>query len=312
MTISKLFTLLFTTTLLLVQDRPRTFLGADGITLQYTEVGTGTPIVLLSGGPGFSSGYLKPLADRLALHYRSILLDQRGTGGSRLEVYNVSTINLANSLADLEHLRQALRTDHFVLAGHSWGGMLAMAYASRYPDRLTGLVLIGSGGPTLDFMWTFSQNIDARLTAADRQRRAYWLDPERAAANPRRSVLEVIKTSWLAYFFDREQASTFAASVTEDDYEDRVFELMMQDLRETRYDLRPALKTLRIPTLVIQGREDPIADAEILNDAIPGSQLSLIDHAGHFPWIEQPERFYPIVLDFLKNLSPSARTRVPN
>lgn len=279
------------------------FRARDGATLRYTTTGTGPPIVVLSGGPGFSSDYVRPIADRLANRYRGVLLDQRGTGLSTLKVYDRSTVNLATYLEDLEELRQALRLEQLTLVGHSWGGMLAMAYAARHPQRVRALVLIGPGGPTLEFQRNFSLGIEARLTDEDRRERAYWEHPERVNANGRRAEVKQVMAVMPAYFHDREKARVFAEDVKDEHYENRVFELMMSDLEATGYDLRPSLRAVRVPTLVIQGIQDPIATAEIVRDAVPGARLELIDQCGHFPWLEQPEKFYSLVEEFLGRVS---------
>jgi proline iminopeptidase len=105
-----------------------------------------------------------------------------------------------------------------------------------------------------------------------------------------------------AYFHEREKARVFVQGVKDEHYENRVFELMMDDLEATGYDSRPGLRHVSVPALVIQGVQDPIATAEIVRDAVPGSRLVLIDECGHFPWIEQPEKFYPLVNAFLDSL----------
>ena len=296
------FLLVLAVALQLAPAGPAQFLARDGATLRYTTTGAGPPIVVLSGGPGFSSEYVRPIAERLASRYRGILLDQRGTGLSTLTVYDRSTVTLAKYLEDLDELRQALRLERLTLVGHSWGGMLAMAYAARHPERVRALVLIGPGGPTLEFMRNFSLGIDARLTDEDRRERAYWENPERVSANRRRAEVKQVMAVMPAYFHDREKARGFVEGVKDEDYENRVFELMMDDLEATGYDLRPGLRGVRIPTLVIQGTQDPIATAEIVRHAVPGSRLELIDQCGHFPWLEQPERFYSLVTAFLEGL----------
>ena len=297
------FLLVLAVALQLAPAGPAQFRARDGATLRYTTTGAGPPIVVLSGGPGFSSDYVRPIAERLGSRYRGVLLDQRGTGLSTLTVYDRSTVTLAKYVEDLDELRQALRLERLTLVGHSWGGMLAMAYAARHPERVRALLLIGPGGPTLEFMRNFSLGIEARLTDEDRRERAYWENQERVKANRRRAEVKQVMAVMPAYFHDREKARVFVAGVRDDDYDNRVFELMMDDLEATGYDLRPGLRGVRIPTLVIQGVQDPIATAEIVRDAVPGSRLELIDECGHFPWLEQPEKFYALLMGFLEGVS---------
>jgi len=272
---------------------------SDGTTLRFTETGTGPAIVLLAGGPGFSASYLQPLADRLAPGYRSILLDQRGTGQSPVAVYDRSSINREVYVDDLERLREALGAEDLVLVGHSWGGMLAMAYAAEHPDRVRALVLVGSGGPTLDFWEPFDRNLTARLTADDRRNYEHWSDPGVRRQDPKRASIEMLKANMPGYFFDRGKSDAFSRSLSPADFEQRVFDLMTADLDAKGYDLRQALAALRVPVVLVQGKQDPIATADVLHEALPSSRLELIDGAGHFPWLEQPDAFFRVLRDFL-------------
>ena len=144
-----------------------------GLQLHYRSIGTGTPVVILSGGPGFEVDYMRPVAELLPA-YRRILLEQRGTGRSRPPKLNGPDMTLEVAVADLEALREHLEQSRLVLVGHSWGGILAMAYAAAHPDRIDRLVLIGSGGPTLEFVARFQDNIRARMRPEDIEAERYW------------------------------------------------------------------------------------------------------------------------------------------
>jgi len=104
-----------------------------GGALHYAVLGEGEPLLLLAGGPGMPPDYMQPIAAGLGTKYRYILLDQRGTGKTRQDVLDTTTVNLDTYVADVEALRAQLQLDKWVVLGHSWGGMLAMAYAARHP-----------------------------------------------------------------------------------------------------------------------------------------------------------------------------------
>src|SRR5262245_51168706 len=145
-----------------------------GVELHYTSAGTGTPVVLLSGGPGLNIDYMLPVAQFLPSGYRSIAYEQRGTGRSRPQPFDPASLTVHTVVEDLEALRVRLQQDRLTLLGHSWGGMLAMAYAAAHPDRVDRLVLVESGGPTLEFQQWFGDNIEARLRPEDIELRDHW------------------------------------------------------------------------------------------------------------------------------------------
>ncbi|MDP3439193.1 MAG: alpha/beta fold hydrolase [Azonexus sp.] len=101
----------------------------------------GLPVIFLHGGPG--SG-CSPNQRRLfdPTRYRAIMLDQRGCGRSRPLGYTQANTT-AHLVADLEYLREALGIQRWLVFGGSWGGLLALAYAQTYPERVLGLVLRG-------------------------------------------------------------------------------------------------------------------------------------------------------------------------
>ena len=107
----------------------------------YKKVGTGTgtPVILLHGGPGFNSFYLKPLeaigSDRPVIRY-----DQLG-GGKSDKIADTTLFNIAHFVRELDSLRAALGYDKVQLVGHSWGVILAYEYYRAHPEHVTSLVL---------------------------------------------------------------------------------------------------------------------------------------------------------------------------
>jgi proline iminopeptidase len=271
-----------------------------GVQLHYTSRGTGAPIVLLSGGPGFDVDYVLPIAQFLPPGYRSIAFEQRGTGRSRPKPFDLAPLTLKTVVEDLEALRVHLQQERLTLLGHSWGGMLGMAYAAAHPDRVDRLILVESGGPTLEFARWFGDNIEARLRPEDRERRDYWraattngVDAGKAAAESLRAILP-------GYFFDRKAGLAFASAFKPDQYRPDLNGRLFADLT-THYDSREGLKNLKRPVLIIQAHQDPIGDktAEDIRALITGSKLVYIDRSGHFPWIEQPDAFRKAIAEFL-------------
>jgi proline iminopeptidase len=185
----------------------------DGLTLYFRAEGSGKPIVFLSGGPGLEVDYMKAAAEVFPREYQRVFLEQRGTGRSRPAKLAAEQMTLRLMVEDLEALRGRLKLDRLLLSGHSWGGMLAMAYAAAHPDRINQMILMDPGGPTLEFSRWFADNIEARLHAEDREARQYWNEAPKQGMDPDRAALGGLRAIAPAYFFDRAKALAFAAAI---------------------------------------------------------------------------------------------------
>src|ERR1044071_71582 len=271
----------------------------DGVTLYYETHGKGVPILLLSGGPGFSSEYMLPVAQHLESRYKAVLLDQRGTGKSLLETYDATTLDHKKLVADIETLRRALKVDKLTLVGHSWGGILSMMYASAHPDHVRALVLIDSGGPTIAGVAKFTANHTARMTEEDTKRVAEEYANLQKDHKP--AILEITRARTPPYFHDRAKAVAFANALNADSFNDKMFWPVVGQLNAA-FDLRPGLKNVNVPVLIIHGKSDPLESAQEVHDALAGSRVEMIDEAGHFPWAEQPAAVYRVLDAFLRKV----------
>ncbi len=115
-----------------------------GAELYVREVGKGPAIIVLHGGPDFDQSYLLPEMDRLSDSYRLIYYDQRGRGKSANNV-RPEDVTLASDIADLEKVRQYFHLESVTLLGHSWGTVIALEYALKYPKRVSHLILMNPG-----------------------------------------------------------------------------------------------------------------------------------------------------------------------
>jgi proline iminopeptidase len=278
----------------------------QGGSLHYVERGSGPPVLILSGGPGFSGDYMTPIAVDLARSYRTFVLDQRGTGHSHLASLDASTMSRQLAVEDLEVLRRALGVEHWMVVGHSWGAMLAMSYVVAHPEPISTLILIDAGGPTGDFVAAFGDNLEARMSPSDKEARDYWVQPDVRQADPARAAAESLKARVPAYFFDRKNAFAYIAQITAEGYNATVNQLMMEDLFRTGYDLRAGLRKVKAPTLIIRGRQDPVAESVSIEEhaLLSNSELHFVERAGHFPWLEKPKEFFLAMHAYLDGLPP--------
>jgi len=276
----------------------------DGVDLFYRIVGpaSGDYVLILSGGPGEDIHSMQGIADELGKKYRCIMWEQRGTGRSKLQKYDASTINLNAYVEDIEALRKQLHAEKFIVVGNSWGMILGLAYAGTHPDAVRAVVTVGSGPITFEYLGVFSDNQFARLGACELEVRDFWKDPAREAADSDRAAFERLRVAAVAYFYDRKKALQMASELKPEDYNFRVPPAFLQT--EGKYDVRPKLKTIIAPVLLLQGRQDLAGEANVTeaHSLIRNSTLTFIDKCGHMPWLEQPEQTWKIVHEFLAHL----------
>jgi proline iminopeptidase len=276
----------------------------DGIDLFYKIVGPaeGDYVLILSGGPGEDISSMQGIADELDKKYRCIMWEQRGTGRSKLPRYDASTINLNAYMDDIEALRKQLHAEKFVVVGNSWGMILGLAYAGTHPDAVRAVGTIGSGPITFEYLGVFSDNQYVRLGPGELEVRDFWKDPSREAADPDRASFERLRVATVAYFFDRKKALQMASELDPKNYNFHVPPAFLK--AEGKYDIRPKLKTITAPVLLLQGRQDLAGEANVCeaHSLIKNSTLAFIDKCGHMPWLEQPEQTWKIVDDFLAHL----------
>jgi proline iminopeptidase len=240
---------------------------------------------------------LKPLEKILTIVY----LDSRGTGRSQ---HAKSTKDYAwdNLVADLDALRAHLKQEKVWLMGHSEGGIQVLHYACKHPERINGLVLLSSAVVSdeksqgewqvrvlrqKDEPW-FGEAMQALKTdySSDAQLKAgfakmlplYWSDPHKIDKYHE----DFEATAWSADAFHG-----------------------ARDSNRSQYDLTEPLKRVKAPALIVVGDGDFICwpeNTKQLHLSLPDSKLLVIERAGHFPWLEQPDAFFRDVPIFLQAL----------
>src|SRR5580700_2132600 len=116
------------------------FVDAHGVLIYYQALGEGAPLLIVHGGPGASHDYFLPYLLPLARHHRLIFIDERGSGKSE-KLVDPSGYTVEAMVEDVEAVRVALNLGKIDLLGHSYGGVLAQAYALKYQANLSHLVL---------------------------------------------------------------------------------------------------------------------------------------------------------------------------
>jgi proline iminopeptidase len=275
--------------------------------LYVREIGQGETIVVLHGGPDFDQSYLLPEMDRLGQDFRLVYYDQRGRGKSAADV-QPDDVSIDSDIEDVERVREYLQQEQITLLGHSWGGLLAMEYALRYPARLSHLILMNSAFASAADLALYRQE-RLKNTPADMEelkRRAST--PEFQAGDPD-SVANYYRVHFRSTVRQPQQLESIiarlrTASTQEGILKARAIEdrLALQTWLSNGYDLLPKLRMLKVPTLVLHGDYDfvPVACARHIAEAIPAARLVVLQETGHFSYLESPEEVQKEILNFMR------------
>ena len=260
--------------------------------MQVSEYGTSEPMVIvLHGGPGVS-GYMAPVARALAEDFRVLEPRQRGSGDVPLTV--------ERHVADLHELIESRCSGiRPALVGHSWGAMLALAYASAHPDYAAALALIGCG--TFDpaarshMQAVLEGRMDESLKRRLRRRPAEFPDPDR-----RLRVMGKLILPYYSYDLvpSAEGEATCDACAQRETWED-----MLRLQREGVYPA--AFAAIKVPLIMLHGAADPHPGRMIragLSAYLPQLEYREWECCGHYPWLEKNvrEEFLAVLREWLK------------
>lgn len=234
-------------------------------------------MVLLHGGPGFDHNSLRPGLAPLADVAQLVFLDHRGQG--RSDESTPDRWNLDTWIDDVAGFCDVLGIQRPILFGHSFGGMVALGVATRYPDLLGKLVVSSSAAKfrpdrALE-MFERLGGEEARTVASD-----YFASPSEERLE---RFMAVCYPLYGPVPPDLEQRARIVARPA-------VGVHYFSDEIDT-YDWFPALDRIGCPTLILAGDLDPItpvAGHEEMAAAIPGARLEVVEGAGHAPWRDQP------------------------
>ncbi|MFT3980548.1 MAG: alpha/beta hydrolase [Ferruginibacter sp.] len=275
--------------------------------LYYNIVGTnGQYVIVLGGGPGSEVNYMQPIADSLSGNFQCIMLEQRGTGRSTLKKYDSTTVSLERYINDIDALSDHLKTGKVILAGNSWGSMLALLYAKKFPQKVQAILSFGFGILSEKYAAIASDNFKIRLTAEEKETRKFWKEKMKDSASFVQANYERDKAGMPAYYYNREIAMNAAKALKPSDFNYYLMDEFFQVNQDI--DLRNGLNRITAPVLFIQGRQDVAGEENIIEThrLVKKSELHFLERCGHFPWEERSEETWKIVYDFLNRRHISA------
>ena len=261
----------------------------------YTKViGDGYPILVMHGGPGLDHTYLLSL-NKLSNRFKIIYYDHRCNG--RSTVAKTETLTFENCAADTEALRKQLGIDKWAIIGHSFGGMVALEYALRYPNHLSHLILLDTGS-----------NINLIKKEASKQ--LIQLGYNKIAIkfahrlyNGQLNKYEIFVALLLignAYFYKTTLQNIVQIAKGKNNIS--ILFKWFKNISSYDWDVSLKLKGISCPTLVIAGIQDflfPPKHQQFIAEQIPNSKLKIIEYAGHYAPLEKTKEIVDIVQEFM-------------
>jgi proline iminopeptidase len=289
------------------------FVDANGVLIYYTMFGKGAPLFIVHGGPGATHDYFLPYLLPLARTNKLIFIDERGSGQSE-KLEDPKGYTVENMVEDVEAVRKELNLGKISLLGHSYGGVLALAYALKYQENLSHLVLCSTFHSTSEMNEVF-KNIESKMDPAllkrikdmenkglfgngkDYEKNRYTADYMIAAwgegyfpyiyqnhPDPNYDPIANGNTSWDLY---REMWGSHGEYIIDG------------NLKSVEYGDR--LSTIKVPTLITVGDNDECAPSisKEMNAKIAGSELVIFPKSGHMTFVDQPGMFIKAVDTYL-------------
>ncbi|MDR9499156.1 MAG: alpha/beta hydrolase [Hydrogenovibrio sp.] len=279
----------------------------------------GSPlVVLLGGGPGFSSWNLEPIQKRLHQAGHSVVvMDMIGIGENAEVLNQLSGAAPGHILPiwirQIRALHQASGERPLILVGHSWGALMAMLYTRAYPEEVKQWVLLNPVDPERKAMQGLVEMIDqrrSRLTGQTDRTKAWddWPDDREESRSEgsesrlaERQLIEVLPT----YFADMAQGRRYAAQFDAGDFRPGLNVQAWQEYAadpigydwirnwhnqgKRRVDFIECDQDYFMPTNLRVMRANMTLDS-----------VTVLKACAHFPWVEQPQAFYPALLSVLK------------
>lgn len=261
------------------------YLQINNTRLFYTIKGEGEPLVLLHGS--FTDLRIWDYqVDSLASKYKVICYDQRGYGKSDIPESTFSYYD------DLKFLIEALELKRVSVIGSSFGGSVAIDFALKYPELIKSLILVGPAlnGYPYPFRFMFEAIKLFIFTAKSK--------------GPEAVIEKYITDPFWSYFFpssNQKEARAKVIQIVKDSEKFLSWDSKLAAVLKPKANKR--LHEIQIPTLIVLSDKDNTFNIKVgdyIHKTINKSKKVILPDCGHLPYVEKPEEFNQIVLDFLK------------
>ena len=249
---------------------------------------------LIHGGPGTDHSSYKLLFSELIDIVQLVYFDHRGQGRSQRG--DKQTYTLDNNVEDMEALRDHLGLDKIIVMGSSYGGMVALKYASRYPERVQALIVMATAG-NHRFLDQAKKNLQIKgtpeqIVMAENLWNGTFRDNEHLE-----EYFKVMSPLYSLSHNQNSQESKLQSTIFSIDAINIAFSTFLREI-----DFIDQLHKITAPTLVIGAKEDWICPPEFSEEIakhISNTTLKIIEDCGHLIRVDQPEKLIKEIYDFL-------------
>ncbi len=272
----------------------------NGTKLYCKVVGKGEPILVIHGGPGFGYDYFLPYLMQLAKEHTLIFYDQRSTCKSAIPADSLGASH-KNMIDDIDALRKAFNLKKLNILAHSWGAKLAVNYALLHPASVKSIIFSDPVAMNHQYDSLQMKMLDKKKFSPG------FIDKKNEIQAREISIIEIkMRFSFLGSSYSPETADKVSLCFPEDfaDKQRSLFAGLSSDWKLYDRDLYADMKNITCPALVIHGDADamPLEADERFTSSLGKAQMVRLEKSGHFPFIEEPERFTQVINDFLKTV----------
>lgn len=262
------------------------------------------PLMCLHGGPGASWDYFEPLETIADTGRRVIFYDQLG-GGNSDEPHDPSLYTLELYVEEAVTVRRALKLERVHILGQSWGGMLAMEYALTQPTGLVGLILADTGA-SLPQWASEAKRLVAELPVEVQQALQRNLEAGTTDSPEYREAWKEFSRRHILSLYPRPEYWTRMANKPGEEVYHTMWGASEIHITGTLkdWDITTRLSEIRVPTLVLCGRNDEATPciAETIHRGIADSELVIFEKSEHVPHITETELYLQVLDHFLSRV----------
>ncbi|ALR30995.1 hypothetical protein ATE47_10850 [Chryseobacterium sp. IHB B 17019] len=275
---------------------------SDHVKIKFKVSGEGEACIYVPGGPGQGYSSFELLGgNSLEKNLKMIYMDQRGSGESGTS----DNYHLDKMVQDIEELRQHLKLDKVFLLAHSFGGIIAVNYAKKYPQHTKGLVL---ANVTLHFLNddSIKEQIEYGNELLQQKNR---IIPKDSLSTELSKISKSLRKKRIGYKFLTEDIETIKQMDKIDSLHPRIIDFGMaviskpKDFPEYYTDYAPQTKIIKTPVLIITGKHDKaVGTRHYKTFQFPNRKVVSID-GGHLLYYEKNREFVGAVFDFVDTIN---------